>query len=167
MIFSAPETMLMLLWFLWCLMAVLAWLNVYRFHVREKRYERRNKNKDAHTPTAVVIIAIKGVNDHLHTLLDGMLTQDYPRYRIIFIVETKQDPTFTFLRDMIDNWADVTATESVPLDTSSVRMAGEEPCTAVRRRPRHWSMASFYRRGCGYGPNNSSSRDLFCPEQQS
>ena len=126
MIFSAPETMLMLLWFLWCLMAVLAWLNVYRFHVREKRYERRNKNKDAHTPTAVVIIAIKGGNDHLHTLLDGMLTQDYPRYRIIFIVETKQDPTFTFLRDMNDNWADVTATESVPLDTSSVRMAGEE-----------------------------------------
>ena len=125
MAFESPGRVFLVLWFVWCFLAALAWFNVYRFHRRERRYARRKRRPLEYTPFAVITIAIKGTDEHLRHLLDGMLTQQYPHYRIIFIVETKQDPTFDFLRRIVDSWAEAPPTEQVPLDTSVVRTADE------------------------------------------
>ena len=126
MAFAYPGLILSILWFLWCGMAGLAWFNVYRFHRRERRYGRRKPRPLEYSPSAVIIIAIKGTDEHLGHLLEGMLTQTYPAYRVVFIVETKQDPTFDHLRRMLEVWTDGPPVEQVPLDTSVVRAPHEK-----------------------------------------
>jgi ceramide glucosyltransferase len=67
----------------------------YRF-LRFVRSSRR-RPPGAFTPSAAVIIPLKGVDEGLDANLAEYLTQDYPRYQLIFVVAEEVDPAHAFL----------------------------------------------------------------------
>jgi cellulose synthase/poly-beta-1,6-N-acetylglucosamine synthase-like glycosyltransferase len=96
--YFSPEWMirLCLLWVGW---AVVCWLNVYFFLRRlRKSGEKEGLPLDStFVPFAVVIEAVKGVDKGFDKQIDRLLIQDYPAYRIIFVVESKEDPAWSLL----------------------------------------------------------------------
>ena len=97
MMFTFASPILHVLWLCWAIQALFAVRNVYMFLRREKRYAKRD-TATPYTPPAVVIVPVKGNHDLL-AHLRGLLEQDYPQYRLIFAVESMDDPAYRAIRD--------------------------------------------------------------------
>lgn len=123
--FAFPGYLLGLILLAWTLEAFYLCYSVHMFRRRELRYARRTDSIEPYRGGVVVMTAIKGVDPHLKELLDGIMRQDYPSYRLVFIVETKQDPTFGFLKGVLEGWAGGEAVETTPITTAAVRREGE------------------------------------------
>jgi cellulose synthase/poly-beta-1,6-N-acetylglucosamine synthase-like glycosyltransferase len=50
----------------------------------------------------VVIVPVKGVDDRLEAHLQALRQQDYPRYRLVFVVESKEDPAYAVLERLVN-----------------------------------------------------------------
>ena len=50
-----------------------------------------------YTPEVTVILPCKGVHPRFEENLDFLLSQDYPNYRVIFAMASREDPAFSFL----------------------------------------------------------------------
>ena len=55
------------------------------------------------TPSAAIIVAIKGAGPWLADFLDALLGQIYPSYRIVFAVEARSNPAFARLEPLRDS----------------------------------------------------------------
>jgi ceramide glucosyltransferase len=85
-----------LVWALAMLMAVWAFNIAQRFGLRLPRLATRPLHK-AKLPRVAVIVPIKGVDDDTTTNVRLLLEQEYPEYRIIFAVESNDDPVLPVL----------------------------------------------------------------------
>ena len=70
-----------------------------RFGFRLPRVAARPVQLDAF-PRVAVILPIKGVDDDTHINIHALLDQDYPDYRLIFTVESEQDPVLAPLEKL-------------------------------------------------------------------
>jgi cellulose synthase/poly-beta-1,6-N-acetylglucosamine synthase-like glycosyltransferase len=85
-----------LIWALAMLMAVWAFNIAQRFGLRLPRLAARPLHK-AKLPRVAVIVPIKGVDDDTATNVRLLLEQEYPQYRILFAVESNEDPVLPVL----------------------------------------------------------------------
>ena len=88
---------LLILWLAWVAQAVLSALAVRKF-ARRVGPERRD-SFEAYRPRAAVVVPFKGLDADTPAALDGLLHQDYPSYRVVFVVESEDDPASPALRD--------------------------------------------------------------------
>ncbi len=95
--FSRAELILHVLWFFWVIQAAFAFRNVYMFLRRQKRRAKRG-DLPAFAPPAAVIVPVKG-DRGLLAHVRGLLEQRYPQYRLIFAVESMDDPAYRAIRD--------------------------------------------------------------------
>lgn len=67
-------------------------------------YRRTKKRTFAtYNPVAAVIVPCKGIEHGFPENIQAFLTQEYLKYRLIFVVDTKQDPAYTVLENLIGN----------------------------------------------------------------
>jgi ceramide glucosyltransferase len=91
----------------------------FRF-LRFVRASRRKKPGDF-TPSAAVIIPVKGLDAGLETNLTRYLEQGYPGCQIIFVVASERDPAHDWLRARLNQLADQQANIG---PRASLRVAG-------------------------------------------
>ncbi len=72
----------------------------------------------AHWPAAAVILPIKGVDEETEANVRALLSQDYPLYRLLFAVESAEDPVVPLLRRLAEEAAKATAAPSVQIVTA-------------------------------------------------
>jgi ceramide glucosyltransferase len=75
--------------------------------VAQRKLAERAKNPQterfaAYRPTAALIVPFKGVEPALKGNLQGLLTQNYPDYRVLMIVEDQADTAYPLLREAIE-----------------------------------------------------------------
>lgn len=85
----------------WGAQAVLAWIAQRKLAERAKYPQ--TERFSAYRPTATLIVPFKGVEPALKGNLQGLLTQNYPDYRVVMVVEDESDPAYPVLRAAIDN----------------------------------------------------------------
>ncbi|MFN6128494.1 MAG: glycosyltransferase [Planctomycetota bacterium] len=73
---------------------------VYGF-TRWMRASKRPLLLDPQCPEAAVVLCLRGGDPFLHRCVDALLAQDYPRYRIHFIVDHEQDPASEILHSAL------------------------------------------------------------------
>ena len=54
--------------------------------------------EDAQLPPAVVVLCLRGGDPFLSQCIDGLLTQEYPGYRVRFMVDSEHDPSLPIVR---------------------------------------------------------------------
>ena len=90
-----PTTLWILLVVIWCgwaVMCVLAPILVGRFYTRLRHpYRKRFGHLEWE---AVVIVPFKGDEATLEQHLDGLISQTYPTYRLLLVVESEDDPAY-------------------------------------------------------------------------
>lgn len=65
-------------------------------------YRRTKKRTFApYTPVATVIVPCKGVDHGFSENIQAFLAQDYPRYELLFVVDSEQDPAFPVLETLV------------------------------------------------------------------
>jgi glycosyltransferase involved in cell wall biosynthesis len=84
-------------------LAIQSWL-VFGFTRLVKR-RRGVLLDDGQCPEAVVVLCLRGGDPFLHRCIDALLQQDYPCYRIIFVVDHQDDPALPILREALANHA--------------------------------------------------------------
>jgi len=77
--------------------------------IAQRKLAERAKNPQTerfatYRPTAALIVPFKGVEPALEGNLKGLLTQDYPDYRVVMIVEDESDPAYPILRNAIKQY---------------------------------------------------------------
>jgi ceramide glucosyltransferase len=82
-------------WVLWATQAVLSIFLTGRFSRSVKVSRIKNPQ---FTPEAVVIVPFKGVDLKLEKALESLASQDYPNYRLVFVVESGEDPVYGVLK---------------------------------------------------------------------
>ncbi len=89
--------------FAWSAQAVLSVLQVRKF-VRHLKKPRRDAF-DNYRPPAAVIVPVKGIEANLEANLRSLVCQDYPSYRLVFVVESKSDPAYDLIAGTLDQSA--------------------------------------------------------------
>lgn len=92
--------------YIFCFFAVLLAIQSFaslRDGFRFLRYVRKSMRQPIgdHAPPAAVIIPIKGMHQDFKTNIRSFLTQQYPYYQLILVVENKNDPAFSALNTLI------------------------------------------------------------------
>ncbi len=86
-------------WVAWGVQAVLSIFLSGRFSRSVKVSRLKNPQ---FTPHAAVIIPFKGLDLKLDRALESLASQDYPNYRLIFVVEAESDPAYPVLKAFAD-----------------------------------------------------------------
>ena len=89
--------LLVLLWSAWVVQSWLSALQLRKF--LRRRVLAGQPWFPPHTPRAHVVVPVKGVDADLRDCVRGLLDQDYPDYRVIFVVQSESDPAASVLRD--------------------------------------------------------------------
>jgi len=84
-------------------LAIQSWL-VLGFTQLMRRRQGRLLD-DRQCPEAAVILCLRGGDPFLHRCVDALLQQNYPCYRIVFVVDHQDDPSLTILRETLDSHA--------------------------------------------------------------
>jgi ceramide glucosyltransferase len=98
-----PQTPLWMfpIWALWVLQVAWCCYNVRRFlrtTLRQKQFIDLAQHPQ---PRAVVIVPVKGAGADFDAHADALLKQDYPSYRVIFVVESESDPAYPPLQKLV------------------------------------------------------------------
>ncbi len=104
---QSPPWILLLLWTIWVLGAFLSVWQVRKFAgylVRPNRF-----TGSAYLPPATVIVPFKGLDQDLPACLAAHCRQDYPDYRLVLVVESKDDPAYPVLVDELKRSPDCRA----------------------------------------------------------
>lgn len=102
MIACLGSGLLALLWIAWLMQAILSAIQVNKLS-REFLHKRR-ANFKAHQPSAAVIVPFKGLELDLSACVRSFCNQEYKQYRILFVVESQDDPVYTALQNEIENY---------------------------------------------------------------
>lgn len=85
-------------------LAIQSWL-VFGF-TRLMMRRRSGLLDNTQCPEAAVILCLRGGDPFLHRCVDALLHQDYPCYRIIFVVDHRDDPALPILRETLASQAE-------------------------------------------------------------
>lgn len=96
----AAWTLLSIAWIALPTQAVLSALMVRKFLRLFDRSER--ELFASHHPRVAVVVPFKGVDEDMEANLRGLLTQDFPSYRLVFVVESESDAAYPMLRQAVD-----------------------------------------------------------------
>ena len=100
--FDPPSAALAVLWGLWLAQALWCWFNAGQYLNRIRRADWRERLTADHgtiyAPPAVLIVAVKGGGERFERHIDAICRQRYPRYRIIFTVESEDDPACAIIK---------------------------------------------------------------------
>lgn len=94
--------LLALLWIAWLMQAILSAIQVNKLS-REVLHERRASFK-AYQPSAAVIVPFKGLEPDLSTCVRSLCNQEYKQYRLLFVVESQDDPAYAVIKNEIANY---------------------------------------------------------------
>lgn len=93
--FSELPVPLTILWSMWLLQAAVCVINAGEYARRvqrqERRYHSRMERHGPYEPGAVVVVPVKGADDGLRHHVSALSRQDYPRYRVQYVVESAED----------------------------------------------------------------------------
>jgi ceramide glucosyltransferase len=89
---------LFVLWSAWVAQAWLSALNVKKFLRTIRRPVQLTKR---YLPQATVIVPFKGMDPELPAALEELCQQDYPDYRMVWVVDSESDPVVPTLRQTI------------------------------------------------------------------
>ena len=93
---DTPPLFLLLLWILWLGQAVVCATQVYRFL---RKLNRKIRLKFAtYRPRAWIIVPVKGLDDDLEGHIEALCKQSYEDYKVVAVVESKQDPAYPVLQ---------------------------------------------------------------------
>lgn len=101
MMWAAPHLALIVLWALWALIALWCWYNVNLFVRRMHKqgvFHDVPDDAEVEQPSAVVIVPIKGVDEGFDEHIQGLMNQRYRGYRLLFVVESEDDPAYAALQ---------------------------------------------------------------------
>lgn len=91
------------LWCVWVFQAAWCAYNLGHALRRVRNQGKRPPDQQIeHTPPAVIIVPIKGVDAQFDQHVASLLSQDYPAYRVIFVVGSEDDPAWQRLEHAID-----------------------------------------------------------------
>ena len=76
---------------------------LFRFLLRLKRNEWK-KPADDFVPKTMVLFPLRGADPTLSRSLEKILTQNYPNYRVRFILDSAGDPALPFVESAIQKW---------------------------------------------------------------
>jgi len=76
---------------------------------------------DSKAPPVVIVVAIKGTSANTAQFLESLFTQDYPRYRIVFALESASDPAWSLVSSARDRLAGLRAMDIVIAGRTSGR----------------------------------------------
>jgi ceramide glucosyltransferase len=76
----------------------------------------------AHWPAVAVILPIKGLDAETEENVHALLAQDYPAYRLLFAVESADDPVVALLKGLAQEAASNPATPSIEIITAGIAM---------------------------------------------
>ena len=95
------ETVLTALLALWLASAALGLVGTAVFAWQTRRFARIARGFVPPDPApAAIIVPLKGAPPYAASCLAAMLAQDYPRYRLIAVVESEHDPAHRLMRDI-------------------------------------------------------------------
>ncbi|MEM6459663.1 MAG: glycosyltransferase family 2 protein, partial [Planctomycetota bacterium] len=89
------------LWAVWCTQAVLCAIQVSQFSRLVARPAR--PGFDAYRPKAAVIVPFRGHDVDLPRNVRALITQDYGEHRLVFVVESDDDPAKALIEDELTN----------------------------------------------------------------
>ena len=92
MVFDVPPIWWMALGAIWLFQAWWCAWNTRRFRRKIHRWDRRFARIQPFTPSVVAIVPVKGVDAEFEGHVAAILEQDYPAYRVLFVVESADDP---------------------------------------------------------------------------
>jgi hypothetical protein len=102
--FSDLPISLTILWLLWLFQAIVCAINACDFGLRikrqERRYQRRVKRSGPFTPPVVIVVPVKGFHDRLRHHVNALANQDYPHYRVQYVVESLEDVAYSALQKL-------------------------------------------------------------------
>jgi glycosyltransferase involved in cell wall biosynthesis len=80
-----------------------AFVSVVRKHLASARTAALNPNPmlETHTPPATVVLCMRGADPFLPACLEGLLTQDYPDYRLRIVIDSPDDPAWAVVEQTI------------------------------------------------------------------
>ena len=73
--------------------------------VRRLKRNRQPMIGDDDAPTAVVVLCLRGGDPFLEKCIDGLVSQDYPRFRVCFLVDSECDPAIAILKSTLSKHA--------------------------------------------------------------
>lgn len=73
--------------------------------VRRLKRSRPLLITDGDAPSAVVVLCLRGGDPFLEKCIDGLVSQDYPRFRVCFLIDSAQDPAAAILRSALSRHA--------------------------------------------------------------
>ncbi len=85
--------------------------------------ERLASPPSAYCPSVAVIVPCRGVDPGLAENVRALLRQEYPKYEVIFVVESRSDPAYPVIRYALDQEREVPA---VILEAGRARMCGQK-----------------------------------------
>lgn len=95
------SSVLLVLWSLWLFQAAWCVFNVWafrrRFHRFERGYQRRVRRDGPYSPATLLIVPVKGAGKNLDSTVSALMGQDFPNYRLQFVVESREDPAYAAL----------------------------------------------------------------------
>ena len=100
--FERPADLLLGWWLVWVGQALWCWYNVNLFLRRGRRKIERPARPRSPEHPAAVIVPLKGADAGLIEHIDRLRHQRYPSYRLIFAVESPDDPAHALVRRVID-----------------------------------------------------------------
>ncbi len=90
---------LTLLWAAWVLQALVTVIQVRWF--AGKLNLEHSEAAWAFRPPVSVVVPMKGIDDDISAAVANICSQDYPNYRVRFVVESEQDPAYDALREAL------------------------------------------------------------------
>ncbi len=119
-----PQVALGVVWALWGLQALWCWYNVNLFLRRTRKQGIRQDDKplEVYTPPAAVIVPVKGADDRFDEHIAALTGQDYPGYRVLFVVEGEADPAYA----QLTRWKASRPTDGVRVDVVVAGLAEGE-----------------------------------------
>ncbi len=95
-----------LLWLAWGVQALLSMLMIRKLLVR-RFIQGSPPWYKTFKPFAHIIVPMKGVDDDLPANIAALCSQDYPAYRIVFVVESEDDPAFEVIQKELAHVTDI------------------------------------------------------------
>lgn len=85
----------------------------------------RTKDRIFHpyTPAASVIVPCKGIEHGFHENIQAFLELDYPRYTLIFVIDSQDDPAYDMLHHLSENKSNVQIILTNPVSDCSGKVA--------------------------------------------
>ena len=69
--------------------------------------DKYQQYKDDYVPLIQILAPLKGISDKSREILETLLVQDYPNYRVMFILENDSDPAFELVNELCSSYKHV------------------------------------------------------------